>query len=147
MNRFCFLGAEKNFRSFGSSGFQVSTLALAICVVLWIGCDRTAKPSSAFSVAFESTPQPTRVGAVTVEFTLADAAAKPVTGAHLTTEADMTHAGMSPVFGVVQENQPGRYGSTLNLRMAGDWVILLHGTLPSGSKVERQFELRNVRPN
>jgi hypothetical protein len=31
--------------------------------------------------------------------------------------------------------------------MAGDWVILLHGTLPTGAKVERQFELRNVQSN
>ena len=84
---------------------------------------------------------------MTADFTLADAASKPVTGAHLTTEADMTHAGMSPVFGSVQENQPGRYESTLKLGMAGDWVVLLHGTLPTGEKVERQFELRNVRPN
>ncbi len=92
-------------------------------------------------------PKPPRVGAVSVDFKLADAAAKPVIGAHLTTEADMTHAGMSPVFGSVQENQPGRYESTLNLGMAGDWVILLHGTLPTGEKLERQFELRDVRPN
>jgi hypothetical protein len=65
----------------------------------------------------------------------------------LTAEADMTHAGMSPVFGAVEETQPGRYESTLQLSMAGEWVILLHGTLPTGEKLERQFELRDVRPN
>jgi hypothetical protein len=91
-------------------------------------------------------PQPTRVGAVTVDFTLTDTTAMPVVGAHLTSEADMTHAGMSPVFGAVEEKQPGHYESTLNLGMAGDWVILLHGTLPTGDKLERQFELRNVQP-
>ena len=91
--------------------------------------------------------RPVRVGAVTVDFTLADAAAKPVVAAQLTTEADMTHAGMSPVFGRVEEKQPGRYESTLKLEMAGDWVILLHGTLPTGERLERQFELRDVRPN
>jgi hypothetical protein len=92
-------------------------------------------------------PRPARVGAITVDFTLADSAAKPVVGAHLTTEADMTHAGMSPAFGTVEETQPGRYESTLKLEMAGDWVILLRGTLPAGEKLERQFELRDVRPN
>jgi hypothetical protein len=98
-------------------------------------------------VVFEAEPQPVRVGAVTVDFTLADAASKPVTGAHLNAEADMTHAGMSPVFGNAQEKQPGRYESMLKLGMAGDWVILLHGTLPTGEKIEKQFELRNVQPN
>jgi hypothetical protein len=31
--------------------------------------------------------------------------------------------------------------------MAGDWVILLHVTLPDGKKLERQFDVRGVRPN
>jgi hypothetical protein len=120
---------------------------LAISLPLWIGCDRAVRPSSNVTVGFESMPRPARVGAVTVDFTLADAAAKPVVGAHLTTEADMTLAGMSPAFGTVEETQPGRYESTLKLEMAGDWVILLRGTLPAGEKLERQFDLRDVRPN
>lgn len=114
---------------------------------LWMGCNRAAKPSSTLTVAFEARPQPARVGRVTVDFTIADGAGTPVAGAHLTTEADMTHAGMSPVFETLEEKQPGHYESTLNLGMAGDWVILLHGSLPSGEKMERQFELRNVLPN
>jgi len=31
--------------------------------------------------------------------------------------------------------------------MAGDWVILLHGALRNGEKLERQFDVRDVRPN
>lgn len=96
---------------------------------------------------FEILPQPVRVVSVTAIFKLVDATAKPVIGAHLAAEADMTHAGMSPVLGAVQEVQPGRYESKLTLGMAGDWVILLHGALPTGKKLERQFDLRNVLPN
>jgi YtkA-like len=143
----CVPGGEKHLRSFRNRPFQSQTLVAAISIVLWIGCNRKADPSSALAIAFEATPQPVHVGAVTVNFTLTDAASKPVTGAHLTTEADMTHAGMSPAFGAVEEKQPGRYESTLKLDMSGDWVILLHGTLPAGEKLEKQFELRNVRPN
>ena len=99
------------------------------------------------AVMFEVTPQPARVGTITTTFILASSEGKPVAGAHLTAEADMTHAGMRPAFGAVHETQPGRYESTLRLGMAGDWVVLLHGTLPTGEKVERQFELRDVRPN
>jgi hypothetical protein len=78
---------------------------------------------------------------------LADAAAHPLTGAHIAIEADMSHAGMSPVFAEAKEVQPGRYQSQLSLGMAGDWVILLHGTLSNGEKLERQFDVRDVRPN
>jgi len=58
----------------------------------------------------------------------------------------MTHAGMSPVFAESQEVQPGHYRSQLSLQMAGDWVILLHGTLAGGKKLEQQFDLPDVRP-
>lgn len=95
---------------------------------------------------FEVSPSPAKVGSVTAIFRLLDGA-KPVAGAHLAAEADMTHAGMGPAFGAVEEVQPGRYESKLSLGMAGDWVILLRGTLPGGEKLERQFELRNVQPN
>jgi len=147
MNRSCLPGAEKRLRSSHSRGFRVRALTTAIFVLLSIGCNRAARSPSAVTVAFETVPQPARVGAVVVNFTLVDAAAKPVVGARLTAEADMTHAGMSPVFGTVEEIRPGHYESTLKLGMAGDWVILLHGMLPSGEKLERQFELGNVEPN
>jgi hypothetical protein len=146
MNRICFRCAEKSFFSARRRGFQTRALAAAVSTVLCLGCTPAAKSSPAVTSAFEAMPQPVRVGVVTVDFTLTDARSRPVTGAHLTTEADMTHAGMSPVFGSVQEKQPGRYESVLDLGMVGDWVILLHGTLPTGEKIERQFELRNVRP-
>ena len=44
----------------------------------------------------------------------------------------MSHAGMSPSFAVANEIDPGRYQAHLEFPMAGDWVILLHVTLPGG---------------
>jgi YtkA-like len=146
MNWFCLRGTQGS-RPFPGRSAKIPVVLAAITVLLGIGCNRKNTPPSALTVAFAATSQPARVGAVTVVFTLADAASRPVIGAHLTTEADMTHAGMSPVFDSVRENRPGRYESTLKLGMAGDWVIFLHGTLPTGEKLERQFELRDVRPN
>jgi hypothetical protein len=29
--------------------------------------------------------------------------------------------------------------------MAGDWVVLIHATLPGGQKLERQMEVNGVR--
>lgn len=59
----------------------------------------------------------------------------------------MTHAGMNPVFADAIEAEPGRYQAQLKLQMAGDWIILLHITLPGGKKLERQFDLTDVQPN
>jgi hypothetical protein len=59
----------------------------------------------------------------------------------------MSHPGMSPVFGAAKEVAPGQYQAQVTFGMAGDWVILLHAMLPDGKKLERQFEVRDVRPN
>jgi hypothetical protein len=83
----------------------------------------------------------------TVSFKLADAAARPVTGARIAIEADMSHAGMVPQFAEAKEAEPGRYQAHLRFEMAGDWVILLHVTLSGGKKLERQIDVKGVRPN
>ncbi len=59
----------------------------------------------------------------------------------------MSHAGMSPRFAEAKETGPGSYQARLEFAMAGDWVILLHVTLPDGKKLERQFDVKGVRPN
>jgi hypothetical protein len=116
-------------------------------VVVVIGCHRASNPSSGVRVEFQIEPKPVRVGLVIVSLTLTDTASHPETGAQIAVEADMSHPGMSPVFTQAKEIQPGRYESHVSLGMAGDWVILLHGTLPQGEKLERQFDVRDVRPN
>jgi len=59
----------------------------------------------------------------------------------------MAHAGMAPVFDNAREIEPGRYQAHLRFEMAGDWVILLHVTLPGGQKLERQIDVQGVQPN
>jgi len=98
-------------------------------------------------VEFQIKPKPVRVGPVVISFALTDAGNHPVIGAQIAVEADMSHAGMSPILAQANEVQAARYESHLSLGMAGDWVILLHGTLPNGEKLERQFDVRDVRPN
>jgi hypothetical protein len=113
-----------------------------------VGCSRPVEPRPPLvAIEHEISPQPPRVGPVTFTFKLADATGKPLTGAHIAIEADMSHAGMSPLFAEAKETEPGRYQAHLEFPMAGDWVILLHVTLPDGKKLERQIDVRGVRPN
>jgi hypothetical protein len=140
-------GLRVRMRSTRSKHDQIVALVALVGALFLLACHKPAASSPDLTLRFEAPPEPVRVGPVNVSFILADAGGKPVAGAHLAAEADMTHAGMSPVFGTVEEKRPGRYESTLNLAMAGDWVILLHGTFPDGAKLERQFELKDVRPN
>lgn len=112
-----------------------------------VGCSSREESPSAVAVDYEFSPRPPRAGLATVTIKLADRSAKPITGASIQVEADMTHAGMSPVFANAKEAEPGRYQTPLKLEMGGDWVVLLHITLPGGKKLERQFDVRDVRPN
>jgi len=115
------------------------------CVLISAACTRREASPPALIVEHEVTPQPVRVGGATIAVRLLDRAGKPAAGASITVEADMSHPGMSPAF--AKEAEPGRYSASVQFGMAGDWVILLHISLPNGQKIEQQFEVRDVRPS
>ena len=81
---------------------------------------------------------------MTITLRLTDTAGGQVDGARITLEANMSHAGMVPVFADARETEPGRYQSTVELTMAGDWFILVHVTLTDGRKLDRHFEIKGV---
>ena len=120
--------------------------AVACAAALLAGaCHGPSGPASSVLVEHEISPQPPRVGPATLSLKLSDAAARPVTGARITLEGNMTHPGMAPVFAGATEVEPGRYRAALEFTMGGDWVILIHAALPDGQKLERQLDVRGVR--
>jgi hypothetical protein len=133
-------------------GFLKHALArwLVGCVcaaTLVIGsCSRPVGSPTFLAIDHQISPEPARMGPATIILKLTDASGKPVTGALIAMEADMSHAGMSPVFSEANESEPGRYQARLEFQMAGDWVILLHVMLPGGKKLDRQIEVPGVRP-
>jgi len=58
----------------------------------------------------------------------------------------MSHAGMAPIFADAREVEAGRYRTSMEFTMAGDWIVLVHLTLVDGTKVDRQFEIKGVAP-
>ena len=124
-----------------------SLVALCVWLALLHGCRQRTEPPSDLTLAHEVSPQPPRVGLVTIVLRLTDAAGTPVRGARLTLEGNMSHPGMVPVFAEATETEPGRYRSTLELSMAGDWYVLVTAALPDNRKFERQFEIKGVVPS
>jgi len=98
-------------------------------------------------IEHEIDPWPARVGRELVTLKLSDAAGRAVSGARVKLESDMAHPGMKPEFGDTSEVGPGRYQGRLAFTMAGDWVMLVHITLPGGQSLERQLEVKGVRAN
>jgi hypothetical protein len=111
------------------------------------GCAKSSGVADDIAFSCESDPGSPRLGANTFTVTLTERAGVRLIGAHVALEGDMTHPGMSPVFGEAKEIAPGRYQGTLDLTMRGDWTILLHITLASGRSFDRQVQIRNLRAN
>jgi hypothetical protein len=111
-----------------------------------VACHRQSGlvPAS-ITIEHEVSPQPARVGQATITLRLSDASRKAVTGAQVVLEGNMSHAGMAPEFATAKETSPGEYQATLELSMAGDWVVLVHLTLSDGKKLDQQFEIPAVR--
>ena len=83
---------------------------------------------------------------MTITLNIKDRSGTPVSAARLNLEGNMSHAGMAPVFAEAKETSPGRYQSSIELSMAGDWNIAVHATLSDGRKLDHQFEIRGVEP-
>jgi hypothetical protein len=124
------------------SGFRF--LVAAVLILAASACGEHANPAANILLQSSIAPTPARVGPASVQVDLTDPAGTPLAGAHVTMEADMSHAGMAPIFFDSQETGAGRYKGNLTFSMAGDWTILLHITLANGLKVEKQFEVPGV---
>ena len=115
-----------------------------LILLLAFACQKTAKPPD-ITLQYEIAPQPPRVGAATIDLKLTNKNGAAVGGARVDLEGNMSHAGMAPVSVEAKEIETGKYRGTLQLTMAGDWIVLVHITLPDGQKLQRQIELSGVR--
>ncbi len=130
----------------GTKGTNKISVLCLLCLFMacFISCRSQSSPE--VFVAHRVEPQPPRVGQVEIWLNLKDASKKALMAAEIKLEGNMSHAGMSPVFANAQEVAPGEYWASMELSMAGDWIILVHLTMPDGSKLERQFEIKGVAP-
>jgi YtkA-like len=113
--------------------------AIFALLLLVSGCARSTRTPGSIAVDAKFVPRIARSGQGIVAVNLSDSAARPVTGAHITAEGNMSHPGMAPVFADCKEREPGRYQADLDLGMRGSWVILLEITLANGEKIERRM--------
>lgn len=119
-------------------------ISLCLLCLFVVGCRNHS--SVDVRITPEVAPQPPRVGQVTITLRVIDSSGKPVTAARVRLEGNMSHAGMVPAFADAAEIEPGRYRANMELLMSGDWIVLVHMTLPGGEKVDRQFEIKGVAP-
>ena len=124
---------------------RVLIAALVICGIGLAACGPT-DPADAIRVSWTIDPSPPLVGEPIVALlSLRDSEQKPITGARLRMEGVMSHPGMAPVTAAVIERGEGVYEAALRFTMAGDWILLVSGTLPDGRPFRKQIEINGVR--
>jgi hypothetical protein len=102
------------------------------------GTATSSRPGDASGISVVTAVEPLRVGPTTVTAQVSDGAG-PLVGADVSVRGDMTHAGMPPALGALQEGPPGSYATdAFELPMAGDWIITVEVTAADGR--EASFE-------
>jgi hypothetical protein len=120
---------------------------LMLANIQTVGCAKATGIPADIDFRYESDPSHPRVGPNNFTVTLTNKTGERLAGAHVSLEGDMSHAGMSPVFGDARETERGRYQGTLDLDMPGDWTILFHIKLANGVAFDRQVDIRNIQAN
>jgi YtkA-like len=109
------------------------------------GCHKRGDTAPDIVIEHKIAPDPPRTGRATITLKLADSAGKPINGARISLEGNMSHAGMRPVFSDARELEAGRYEAPLEFTMSGDWIILVNLTLPDGRKLQREIAVKGIQ--
>ncbi len=120
----------------------VALLAIAGCSR---GDDSNDVSASDVHMSILTEPAPPAMGPATISVSLADDDGDPVTGATLTLEGNMSHAGMQPVFEDLEEVEDGVYEtSDFEFTMGGDWILTVSGELENGEEISQTVDLSGV---
>ncbi len=117
---------------------------LALLLVVLVSCGRVRNELAEVGVELVLSPEPPQIGPAQITVTLMDANGMLIENAEVELEANMSHAGMVPVFAPAQEVAPGKYVASVEFTMGGDWFILVRSQLPDGRSLERRIDVPGV---
>ncbi len=121
-----------------------AVLALVVAALACGGCRESSGTAGDVKFRVSISPQPPRVGPAALSAELLTARGEPVSGAKVSVEGNMNHAGMKPSLAVLVETAPGHYRGALEFTMGGDWILILEAQLPDGRRVEHRVDVPGV---
>ena len=118
---------------------------IVLAAALSIACGHSPRSDQSTNLTWSLVPAQSVVGPAVLHLQI-QRPSGPIAGATLKLEAHMSHAGMAPVLADAIERAPGIYEVPFTFPMQGDWVLLVTGVMPDGSRLERRIDVANVRP-
>lgn len=97
------------------------------------------------NVTLNTPPGAVKVGKNPLEFTILDAAGKPMTGAKVTTAVAMTSMDMGTTHPPAKEDKAGHYTTEAEFSMKGPWRVTVRVAPPNQQPFTRAFDLNVVR--
>ncbi len=116
-------------------------LALLLSLTL-VGCGRISRQgdqAADVNMTLAVHPDPPGVGPAHITLSLTGADGSPIDGAKIQIKGDMTHAGMQPVLAQAKGRESGKYETSFEWTMGGDWIVSVTADLPDGRTTARQF--------
>lgn len=113
------------------------------------GALAACRPSPTFELSWSVEPAAGAARADrTVRVAIHESGGAPIVGARLTLEGHMAHPGMPPVVTGMTERGAGVYDAEVPLSMAGEWMLVVSGTLADGTRVtwEHRIDVEGAAP-
>ena len=129
-----------------SRSLRLLTL-IAIFLLFTPACARRSSvgdQATDLNVQLTFEPDPPAVGEGIIQIRVTDSRGQVINGLSIQLKGDMTHAGMTPVFGISTPEGDDSYSVPFEWTMAGDWVLQLVAELQDGTVLNRSFEVRVV---
>lgn len=121
-------------------------LVFATLLAVSLAC-RGAGEARDVSLSWAAPAKPIVDESFTADVTLRDASGHPVRGARLEVQAFMSHPGMAPVIAIAAERDGGVYRADLRFAMAGQWIVMVKGSLRDGRTLKQRVDTLDVRPS
>jgi hypothetical protein len=109
-----------------------------------MGCaqqSQSAPAATDIHIELAVEPELPAVGDSTLLVTLTESGGASVSGATVTVEGNMDHAGMEPFRGQSSEDTDGVYRVPFRWTMGGGWLLTVTAALPDGGQATETFEI------
>ena len=117
----------------------LAVLVVAVSYLGWKSMTLSAPNTNTSGISLSTDPSPLRPGRATFMIDVKDTNGKPVDGATVSFDINMTAMNMGTQRGTATSQGNGRYSAVGNMSMRGPWKVVISVKMPDGSTQSKDF--------